>query len=67
MDRLVIHESTDCLIRYIEGLDSVRERAAVTQEELASRLSEQMNKRMYVLSLIAAIFLPLAFFPGCWA
>jgi len=54
----------DRLIRHIEDLDAVRERAAVTQEELLSRLSEQMNIRMYVLSMVATIFLPLGFLTG---
>jgi hypothetical protein len=54
----------DRLIRYIEDLDSVRDRAAVTQEELVNRLSEQVNTRMYVLSLVAAVFLPLGFLAG---
>ena len=44
--------------------DAARERAVVTQEELTSRLSEQMDKRMYILSLVAAIFLPLGFVTG---
>ena len=55
---------SDRLIRHIEDLDAVRERAAVTQEELLSRLSDQMNTRMYVLSVVAAIFLPLGFLTG---
>jgi zinc transporter len=62
--RLRLRETSDRLIRHIEDLDAVRERAAVTQEELLSRLSEQMNTRMYVLSLVAAIFLPLGFLTG---
>jgi len=62
--RLGLREATDRLIRYIEDLDAVRDRASVTQEELANRLSEQMNSRMYVLSLVAAIFLPLGFLTG---
>lgn len=63
-DRLHLRETTDRLIRYMEDLDSVRDRAAVTHEELANRLSEQMNSRMYVLSLVAAVFLPLGFLTG---
>jgi zinc transporter len=59
-----IREVSDRLIRNIEDLDAVRERAAVTQEELLSRLSDQMNTRMYVLSVVAAIFLPLGFLTG---
>ena len=62
--RLRLREISDRLIRHIEDLDAVRERAAVTQEELLSRLSEQMNTRMYVLSMVAAIFLPLGFLTG---
>lgn len=63
-DRIRIREVTDSLIRYLEDLDSARDRAAVTQEELINRISEQMNVRMYVLSLVAAIFLPLGFLTG---
>jgi zinc transporter len=63
-DGLHLRETTDRLIRYTEDLDSVRDRAAVTQEELVNRLSEQMNTRMYVLSLVAAVFLPLGFLTG---
>ena len=59
-----LHEVTDRLTRYVEDLDAARERAAVTQEELASRLSEQTNRTMYVLSLVAAVFLPLGLLTG---
>ena len=62
--RLRLREVSDRLMRYIENLDEVRDRAAVTQEELMSRVSEQLNSRMYVLSVVAAIFLPLGFFTG---
>ena len=51
-------------MRHLEDLDAIRERAAVTQEELQSRLAEQQNIRMYVLSIVAAIFLPLGFLTG---
>ena len=63
-DRVRLRETYDRLTRYIEDLDAARERAAVTQEELISRLSEQMDNRMYVLSIVAAIFLPLGFLTG---
>ena len=62
--RMQLREISDRLIRHIEDVDAVRERAAVTQEELLSQISEQMNARMYVLSIVAAIFLPLGFFTG---
>ncbi len=63
-DLLYLRESTDRIIRYIEDLDSARERATITQEELTSRLSEQLDQRMYILSIVAAIFLPLTFVTG---
>ncbi|MBY5992539.1 zinc transporter ZntB [Ferrimonas balearica] len=62
--RLHLREGIDRLARHIEGIDAIRERAALVQEELLGRASEQLNGRMYVLSVIAAIFLPLGFFTG---
>ncbi|MBN7827502.1 zinc transporter ZntB [Bowmanella dokdonensis] len=62
--KLRMQETQDRLIRHIEDLDAVRERAAVTQEEIGNHLAEQMNKRMYVLSIVAAFFLPLGFLTG---
>lgn len=63
-DQLHLREEADRIARYVEDLDAARERAAVTQEELGNRLAEQMNARMYVLSVVAAIFLPLGFLTG---
>ncbi len=62
--RVRLREVADRLTRFVEELDAARERAAVTGEELASRLSEQLNQRMYVLSLVAVVFLPLGFLTG---
>lgn len=63
-ERLHLREVGDRVTRYVEDLDAARDRAAVTQEELNSRLSEQMDRRMYVLSIVAAVFLPLGFVTG---
>ncbi|MBU1567929.1 MAG: zinc transporter ZntB [Proteobacteria bacterium] len=63
-DRKHLHETTNSLIRIIEDLDSIHERALVAQEELISLLSEQLNSRMYTLSLVTTIFLPLSFLTG---
>lgn len=62
--RIGLRETSDHLLRLLENLDSARDRAAVVQEELVNHMSEQMNQRMYVLSLVAAIFLPLGFLTG---
>ncbi len=54
-------ETLDRMTRTLEELDAARDRAAVTQEELASRLAEVTNSRLYVLALLSAVFLPLGF------
>jgi zinc transporter len=64
LDRLRLREIYDRQVRLVEDLDSVRERLGVIHEELVSRLSDQLNKRMYVLSIVAALFLPLSFLTG---
>lgn len=64
VDRSVLREVADRLTRYIEELDSARDRAAVTQEELGGRISDQMNRNMYLLSIVAGIFLPLGLLTG---
>ena len=62
--RAQLREIADRTIRYLEDLDAARERAAVTQEELNSRLADQMNKTMYVLTVVAAILLPPSLITG---
>jgi len=59
-----LREQSERTARFVEDLDSARDRAAITQEELNNRLSEQMNKAMYLLSIVAAIFLPLGLLTG---
>lgn len=63
-DRLQVREASDKITRYVEDLDSARDRAGVAYEELTGRQAEQLNTRMYVLSLIAGLFLPLGFLTG---
>lgn len=62
--RRQLQENLDRLSRYIEELDSARDRAQIIKDELASIMADKMNKNMYVLSIVAAIFLPLGFLTG---
>lgn len=64
LDRARLREEADRITRFVEDLDAARDRAAVTHEELASRLAEQMNRTTYVLTLVAGIFLPLGLLTG---
>lgn len=59
-----LQENLDRVTRYIEDLDTIRERAQIVKDELANALSDKMNKNLYMLSVIAAIFLPLGFLTG---
>ena len=59
-----LQENYDRILRYVEDLDAIRERAQIVKDELANILSDRLNKNMYVLSVIAAIFLPLGFLTG---
>lgn len=59
-----LRDQTDRMTRYVEDLDLAKERAMVLQDELRNRIAEQQGLRMYVLSLVTAIFLPLSFLTG---
>ena len=63
-DKMELREVVDRMTRGVEDLEALRERAAVAQEELQNKISEELNNRMYVLSIITAIFLPLGFLTG---
>jgi zinc transporter len=63
-DRMKIREAHDKVMRFMEDLDSAKDRASVTHEALSNQLAEQMNSRMYILSLVAGLFLPLGFLTG---
>lgn len=59
-----LQENFDRLSRYVEDLDAIRERAQIVKDELSNVMADKMNKNMYTLSVVAAIFLPLSFLTG---
>ncbi len=59
-----IQESHNHIVRYIEDLDAIRERSQIIKDELSNILADKLNKNMYFLSIISAIFLPLGFLTG---
>ena len=63
-DRRYLQEAFNHIVRYVEELDAIRERAQIVKDELASMIADKMNRNTYVLSVIAAIFLPLGFLTG---
>lgn len=63
-ERLLLREVADRITRYVEDLDAGRERASVVHDQLANHLSDELNRGMYTLSIVAAVFLPLGFVTG---
>lgn len=62
--RRQLFECLDRITRYIEDLDTIRERAQMVKEEMAHRTATKMNKNMFVLSVISSIFMPMSFLTG---
>lgn len=62
--RARLREATDRVTRYAEELDAIRERAAILHDQLTDRRAEQMNQQMLILTIAAAIFLPLTYIAG---
>ena len=60
-DTAQFRELADITQRYVEDLDSLRERATVVQDEIISNFTETQNRHAYTLSVVAAIMLPLSF------
>jgi zinc transporter len=61
---MVMRECADRFTRYVEDIDLVRERSLVLQEELLNLTVQEQSNRMYALSIVAAIFLPITFITG---
>lgn len=59
-----LRETSDQVMRMVEELDSVRDRCAILNDQLVDKRAEEMNTNMMVLSVVAAIFLPLGFLTG---
>ena len=62
--RTHLREVGDTFTRYLEDIDALRERATIMREELAGRLAERLERRMYALAIISTVFLPLTFITG---
>lgn len=63
-DRREISESIDRLRRYLDDLDISKESALVLQDDIRSRADARSERTNYLLTLVAAIFLPLGFLTG---
>jgi zinc transporter len=63
-DMWYLQDNFDRVTRFIEDLDVIRDRSQIVQDELDSALSSRLNKNLFALSLVTAIFMPLSFISG---
>lgn len=62
--KTALRETVDRITRLMEDMDAIRERCGVMNDQLADARAEEMNRNMMILSVVAAIFLPLGFLTG---
>jgi zinc transporter len=62
--RRMIKDAAARSMRCVDDLVAARNRGAVIQDELANQLTEHLERRMYTLTVFAAVFLPLTFITG---
>ena len=63
-NQLRIREAADQATRVNEELEAIRERCAIVKDQLTDMRAEEMNRNMMILSVVAAIFLPLGLISG---
>ncbi|WP_297781733.1 zinc transporter ZntB [uncultured Roseovarius sp.] len=63
-DRSRLREATERVTRLAEELDAIRDRAQVVHDQIMDARAESMNRQMLLLSVVAAIFLPLGLITG---
>jgi zinc transporter len=57
-DKIRLRETTDKLLRHLENLDSIRDRATILHEDLAAQIAEEHSRATNRLTLVAALLLP---------
>ena len=62
--RLRLREVTDKVVRHIEDLDALRERATVLHEDLSAQISEKIASTSNRLTALAALLLPPSLIAG---
>ncbi len=63
-DQAELRVAMEQCTRVAEALEELRDRAAVTQEELRARHEARIGRTVYLLTIVATIALPLGIFTG---
>jgi zinc transporter len=63
-----LHESWDAMVddaaHVVEEVEGILDRARLVQEAISDRLARELNHRVYLLTLLSGIMLPLTFLTG---
>jgi zinc transporter len=63
-DQTGLRVAAEQVARVAEALEEVRDRAAVTQDEMRARHEQRVGRTLYLLTLVATIALPLSLITG---
>ncbi len=63
-DARKLGEQLDQVIRVTETLEAAREQLQTIRDEIEGARADRLNRNLYVLSVISAVFLPLGFLTG---
>ena len=63
-DARKLAEQLDQVIRVTETLEATREQLQTIRDEIEGARADRLNRNLYVLSVISAVFLPLGFLTG---
>lgn len=65
--RSELKELSDGMLRQVEAIEMLRERAVVIQDNLTNQIGEIANRRMYLLTIIMLLFTPAFFIMGMFS
>ncbi len=63
-DRGAMRAAAEQVARAVDSLEEIRDRAAVTQDELRARHETRVGRTLYLLTIVATIALPLGIITG---
>jgi zinc transporter len=63
----VLKELSDGMLRQVESIEMMRERAVIIQDNLTNQIAQTANNRMYIMTIIMLIFTPPFFVMGIFS
>jgi zinc transporter len=63
-DKIHLREVTDKVLRYVESLDTTRDRTTILHEDLTALVSERISRNSHRLTALAAVLLPPSLIAG---